>query len=522
MNATCIHDLSELLGDDAMYPACQGYKRPDSPSFIFRDEKGQEDSDVLYARDLALDFEEWVERQNQRESYLKGDLIPAFVPCDKSDLEFILATMDEVEAWMDKPTKDKKPVMVQYDQDGVLREWTPNEQEVEAYTFVKDRAVRKIVEESFPLKVIHEMKGHTEEKPKVITVRQISKWLTPKQREEIRAKIDALPPAKDGRPATFTEVIEERGTIKWLCGFNRNIQTATEASKADAVRRLLWPLVDQFDNKEIGDIAKAAHSAAKESFKDAPKRAKGTVFINPDGTRVMTNLEPGKAKAGFIQRHGIQSDLVTMDRVQYEGEKTSRYVIGTRKDSSKTASSYYDPEPIKGDRGYVPRACTLIKLPPSKVMPDESCYVLTIRELERAIIAGADLCENDIEALAASFEDQDSQFDTRESGLSFDDSCDFRTMLDLDEQEQWLYWKMWEAGLENACRSMLMRDASDISRYLPGMDGACTKLGTDEPLTEDEEIATELLNAARDEDLRELEKTGRVEWSRYDLLRALD
>lgn len=488
MNATCIHDLSELLGDDAMYPACQGYKRPDSPSFIFRDEKGQEDSDVLYARDLALDFEEWVERQNQRESYLKGDLIPAFVPCDKSDLEFILATMDEVEAWMEHPTKNKRPVMVSRDKDGALHEWAPQ---------------------------------------------------TPAEAEAYFARQ------------------ENRELCNWLVGWHKR-----RPANNDHWRRFVAPLADALDDKVMGITAKTILVTMRDTLPFAPGPVKETVFVNPDKTRVVTRLAPGTAKAGYQLRHKIPGELVTMDRVQYEGEKTSRFVIGTRKDSSKTASSYYDPEPIKGDKGYVPRACTLIKLPASKVMPDESCYVLTIRELERAIIAGADLCENDIEALAASFEDQDSQFDTRESGLSFDDSCDFRTMLDLDEQEQWLYWKMWEAGLENACQSMLVRDASDISRYLPGMDGACTKMGNPsritgyalmpnpkyknweqmaenkelpedfyineaiveecEPLTEDEEIATELLNAARDEDLRELEKTGRVEWSRYDLLRALD
>ena len=449
MNAIAIHDLTDIVGDDTQYPASNGYKNPASPSFIFKDERGKESSDTLWARDLALDFEEFCARREQREQYLSGELLPAFIPTDsRNALEFVLATMDQVEEWMECPTTNVRPVMVFRDQDGVLHEWEPK---------------------------------------------------TPQETN------------------AYLERQESRELARWLINWHKR-----RPANNDHWRAFVAPLANVLDDKVMGIDARTILRTMRDTLPFAPGPVKETVFINPDKSRVVTRLAPGTAKAGYQARHKLDSELVTMDRVQYEGEKTSRYVIGTRKDSSKTASSYYDPEPIKGDRGYIPRACTLIKLPPSKVMPDESCYVLTVRELERAIIAGADLCENDIEALAASFEDQDSQFDTRESGLSFDDSCDFRTMLDLTEQESWVYWTAFSAGLEDMCQSMLSRRPEDISRYIPGLDGACAKLGTDEPLTEDEEIATELLNTARDEDLRELDKTGRVEWSRYDLLRNLD
>jgi hypothetical protein len=272
----------------------------------------------------------------------------------------------------------------------------------------------------------------------------------------------------------------------------------------------------------MGITAQTILRTMKETLPFAPGPIKETVFINPDKTRVVTRMSPGTARAGYKLRHGVADELVTMDRVQFEGERHSRYVIGTRKASDKTPSAYYDPDPIKNEDKYVPRACSLIRLPKSKVMPDAGCYVLTIRELERAIIAGAELCEDELDAFASTFEQADeAQFDTREAGLSFGGSCDFRTMLDLDEQEAWLYWTLWGAGLEDACKELTLRECSDVGRFLPGLCGALQALETGRELTDDEELAHELLEQARNEDLIELDKTGRIQWARYDYLRSL-
>jgi hypothetical protein len=449
MNAqyASIADVAETISDPKAYPARNGHRDPSSPAFIFRDERNQEDSDTLWFRELALDVEEFVERQNQREQYLKGELLPAFVPCNKSDLEFILATMSQVEEWMERPTKDRKPVMVQRDKDGILHEWAPK---------------------------------------------------TPAEAQ------------------AFFERQEQRGFCNWLIQWHKR-----RPANNDHWRAFMRPLADVLDSPTLGWDAKQILKTMRDTLPFAPGPAKDTVFINPDGTRVVTKLSPGTARAGYKQRHNIEDSLVTMDRVQFEGERNSRYIIGTRKASDKTASAYYDPDPVKNEDRYVPRACSLIKLPPSKVMPDAACYVLTIRELERAIIAGADLCESELDAFANTFENEDSQFDTREAGLSFGDSCDFRTMLDFTEQEQWLYWTAHSAGLEEMAKALLLRNPEDISRYLPGIDGYLTKIGTDQELDDDEDLAREMLENARDADLIELERTGRVQWSRFDLMRSI-
>jgi hypothetical protein len=449
MNATSIHDLSEVLSDETAYPARNGYRNPSSPAFIFRDERNQADSDTLWAREFALDFEEWVEKQNQREAYLKGQLLPAFIPKSSKDgIEFVLATMSEVEEWMERPTPDKKPVMVTRDKDGVLQEWAPT---------------------------------------------------------------------TSAEAQAFFERQEQRGFCNWLIGWHKR-----RPANNDHWRTFLRPLANVLDDKVMGITAQTILRTMRDTLPFAPGPIKETVFINPDKTRVVTRMSPGTARAGYKLRHGVADELVTMDRVQFEGERHSRYVIGTRKASDKTASAYYDPDPIKNEDKYVPRACSLIRLPKSKVMPDAGCYVLTIRELERAIIAGAELCEDELDAFASTFEQADeAQFDTREAGLSFGGSCDFRTMLDLDEQEAWLYWVLWGAGLEDACKELTLRECSDVGRFLPGLCGALQALETGRELTDDEEIAHELLEQARNEDLMELEKTGRIQWARYDYLRSL-
>jgi hypothetical protein len=80
---------------------------------------------------------------------------------------------------------------------------------------------------------------------------------------------------------------------------------------------------------------------------------------------------------------------------------------------------------------------------------------------------------------------------------------------------------LWGAGLEDACKELTLRECSDVGRFLPGLCGALQALVTGRELTDDEEIAHELLEQARNEDLMELEKTGRIQWARYDYLRSL-
>lgn len=444
-NTIDINQVADLVADEGQYPARNGHRNPAEPAWIFRSDAQTETSDTLWGRELALDFEEWQARREQQTQLQSGEFVPGFV----SGIDYTIATLDEIQDWMDKPVKGKKPVMLTRGPDGELVEWSPKtEKEAEAYF----------------------------------------------------------------------ERQTNREFCNWLVGWHKR-----RPSSNDHWRRFVAPLANVLDDKALGITAKTILQTMRDTLPFAPGPVKDTIFINPDGSRVVTRIAPGNARAGYKERHKLTDELVTMDRVQFEGERTSRYVIGTRKASDKTPSNYYDPDPVKGDRGYVPRACMLMRLDPKKpIMPDEHCYRLTVRELERAIIAGAELCEDEFDAVALGFEDQDSQFDTRESGLSFDDTCDFRTLLDLTEQEQWLYWTLFGAGMEDACSAMLTRQPGDIARYLPGLDGACLKLGTDAVLTNDEEIAHELLMAAQAEDQEELDRTGRVQWSRFAYLKSVE
>jgi hypothetical protein len=68
---------------------------------------------------------------------------------------------------------------------------------------------------------------------------------------------------------------------------------------------------------------------------------------------------------------------------------------------------------------------------------------------------------------------------------------------------------------------MTLRECGDVQRFLPGLHGALVKMGSDEPMDDNEEFASELLNDARNQDMLEQERTGRIQWSRFDYLRNL-
>ena len=98
-----------------------------------------------------------------------------------------------------------------------------------------------------------------------------------------------------------------------------------------------------------------------------------------------------------------------MDRVQYEGQRGSRYVVGQRRSSEDTPSRYYDPNPAWQDNtrktGYLPHAAAfLIMLDPrTPVMPSGS-HRLTVREFEQAIIAGCEILDDECESTACELE----------------------------------------------------------------------------------------------------------------------
>jgi hypothetical protein len=112
-----------------------------------------------------------------------------------------------------------------------------------------------------------------------------------------------------------------------------------------------------------------------------------------------------------------------VDRVQYEGQRTSQYVIGQRRASDETISSYYDPQPAWKDfegGTYAPRACALFRVGKGLTMPTGSRR-LTVREFEQAVIAGAECFDDADEALAGSIE---SDFNSEGAGYFEEDDSD--------------------------------------------------------------------------------------------------
>lgn len=59
MNTVNIDKLADLVSDESLYSAKRGPRLPNEPSFIFFDDHKEEDDLVKWAREEALDFEEW-------------------------------------------------------------------------------------------------------------------------------------------------------------------------------------------------------------------------------------------------------------------------------------------------------------------------------------------------------------------------------------------------------------------------------------------------------------------------------
>ncbi len=175
----------------------------------------------------------------------------------------------------------------------------------------------------------------------------------------------------------------------------------------------------------------------------------------------------GSAKMSYMKRHKLTDEFVSVERVQYEGERTSRLVVGTRKTSDSVVSNYFDPNPrwnerkIKGEwvKAYDPGAYPLYKVPASMVMPANS-HRLTVREFEQAIIAGAETYESTEESFVNAME-QDQIPDTRTMLLNMGYGSDGRHECSLSHEEDYLYGVLRMFGCELACELMLVQDQSE-------------------------------------------------------------
>lgn len=229
----------------------------------------------------------------------------------------------------------------------------------------------------------------------------------------------------------YQERQESRSRANWMVQFHaRMMHNPSNDRWHRVLRNLGMKMTDAEDEIFSDPKLKTCHpvvnlrNVVKERVKYAPGPVDGTMFKNPDGsTHKTTGTNPGQAKAAFITRHKLEEEFVSVDRVQYEGQRTSHYVVGQRRASDRTISSYYDPQPAWKDYeggSYAPRSCALFRVGDSLTMPTGS-HRLTVRQFEQAIIAGAECYDNENDALCGSIE---SDFAAEGAGYFEEDSSD--------------------------------------------------------------------------------------------------
>lgn len=258
----------------------------------------------------------------------------------------------------------------------------------------------------------------------------------------------------DHKALAYEERQESRATANWHVG-----NAKRRPKNNDHWRKLVRPLSDHLDNKDCLSILKTM----RDVLPLAPGPIKGTVFVNPDGTRFESGSDnAGAAKAAYMKRHNLKDTFVSVDRVQKEGEKHSKWVVGTRRTSDATPSNYYDPGHIPGqelddngkERPYQPCATNLYRIPPSKVFEG---HRLTVREFERAILAGAEIFDSFEETTAREFETT-YLVDSRVTMLNLGYGSDGRDPSALTHEEAYLYSVLQMFGEEQACELLLLQD----------------------------------------------------------------
>lgn len=358
MTKTSLESIAEYLADEGQFPARMGHRDPRTPAWTCFDDEKETDPDIRWGRELALDFEEWVAARNHDEA-LNNRLE------EKATIKIVQVGTT--------PSKELVPA-----------------KNVEI--IVKQATIAEKLRGSFYKSVCTRRP-----EPKVDQYREIDADFSVE--EEIETK-------------EFLERQDARRYANWLIGWHKRRPMTNDHWHSCLARVMAKiPLDDDKNVKELM-VVKRVLSAITNY---APMPVGKTVFRNMDGTTYITNgSDFGKAKTSYLdaQRkrgHEITDELVTVDRVQLVGEKRSKLVVGWRRDSSKTPSSWYDPNPSFQDEGrkegYQTGAVTLCKVPRSMVMPQGS-HRLTVREFEQCLIAGATLLENDLEDTASELEEE--------------------------------------------------------------------------------------------------------------------
>lgn len=264
--------------------------------------------------------------------------------------------------------------------------------------------------------------------------------------------------APDDQPKieSHLERIEQLRKNNWHVNWERR-----KPANNDQWRKLMMPLIDNLSHPEHGAFCREVIKSVRDNLPFAQGPIKSTVFVNPDGTRHETaGTDYGRARASFINRHKLSEEYVSCERIQYEGEKTSKIVVGTRRTSDQVASHYYDPNPqwvekvVKGEwiKTYQPSTNNLYKLGEGMTMPFGS-HRLTVREFEQAIISGAETFDDNDDSFAFSIINNTSP-DDRIRLLDNGKGCIGRAIEGMDEKEQYLYELLETSGHIQACELM--------------------------------------------------------------------
>jgi hypothetical protein len=288
-----------------------------------------------------------------------------------------------------------------------------------------------------------------------------------------------IEPSEQPKVDSHLARIEELRKMNWLIGWEKR-----KPANNDNWRKLIMPLIDNMTHPEHGAFCRAMIGAIKENIPFAPGPIKSTVFVNPDGTKHETaGVSLGTARAAYIKRHGLTSEHVSIERVQYEGEKTSKIVVGTRRTSDKTVSRYYDPNPqwvekiVDGEwvKTYQPSSNNLYLVDSETMTMPFGSHRLNVREFEQAIIAGAELFDDEDEGFAFSLERSISP-DDRIRLMDNGKGCAGRTIEGMDEKEQYLYELLETSGHLQACElmSIIHQEAGVLASYFFHEDNPTT------------------------------------------------
>lgn len=427
MKSVEITALSEFLADETAYPSQNGHRDPGSPSWIFSDSHVERDELTGYVRDIALDFEEWVAGKNHEEALRSGKerlarIVKTRVETKPSGQHSLIGDhKKELIGHVPIPSPSKRDIK--------RREWLVRRTEGSLGTSIW-------VDDDY---------NPEDDSPEAYSIVTYKAGYSPFDPLVVQGKREAK--VESSRKATFEDMMEIESQNKWLTNFYRH-----RPGNNDHLHRIVASILPQLEEADLDEVYQnGLMQGIKTKVKFAPGPISGTVFRNVDGTRYETaGKDFIRAKKAFIEAqaargHELTDELVSVDRVQYVGERRSKLIVGVRRNSAETASNYYDPNPswkepsLKDSPGnYLCGANNLIRINrETKVMPS-GAYRLTVREVERCLIAGAETFENDVEAYASSLEEPYLS-DGRIRIVNLGYGSEGRDQSDMSHEEAYLY-----------------------------------------------------------------------------------